>query len=499
MQSSAVFFGATFEEILDDLSSRFIINVPEAELSSVERICFQVEQAHWFYEDFIRELKPELPSFQLKTFSARIFKHCPLLHQWAHEHERAYADFMQYRFRIPVCGAIILNANLDKCVLVKGWSSKSGWGFPKGKINQDEEYDCCAIREVLEETGYDVGPLLKKPDYIELTMREQRIRLYIIQGVPEDTLFIPRTRKEISQISWIKLDDLPTYKTTEPRPGNGSLNYVKSGPYRFYMVVPFMNKLRQFVNQRKKILRKDHKAEKIVKESASPLGQSNTALAKQPVETSNALKSLLGVGSEGTAPAGFAASPAVSQPQPEHQPPNVNGNNMLQELFASSQQPSQSIHPQQQPHFSPQQQQFMQQQQFAQQQHLQHQQHQQINILQQLQQASVLQQQQQHQQQQQQFQQQQLQQQSPQNGTIHRASFVEELLKANKGNTLDTSSANSSPLPSTDNLRRNSLLSVLQGRPKEQTPPPQQQNMNPLDAFLHPQAIQSNHYATYAD
>lgn len=57
---------------------------------------------------------------------------------------------MQYRFRIPVCGAIILNANLDKCVLVKGWSSKSGWGFPKGKINQDEEYDCCAIREVCD-------------------------------------------------------------------------------------------------------------------------------------------------------------------------------------------------------------------------------------------------------------------------------------------------------------------------------------------------------------
>lgn len=105
---------------------------------------------------------------------------------------------MQYRFRIPVCGAIILNSNLDKCVLVKGWSSKSGWGFPKGKINQEEEYDCCAIREVLEETGYDIGPLLKKTDYIELTMREQRIRLYIIQGVPEDTQFIPRTRKEIS-------------------------------------------------------------------------------------------------------------------------------------------------------------------------------------------------------------------------------------------------------------------------------------------------------------
>lgn len=44
----------------------------------------------------------------------------------------------------------------------------------------------------------------------------------------------------MQQISWIKLDDLPTYKTTEPKPTNGSFNYVKSGPYRFYMVVPFM-------------------------------------------------------------------------------------------------------------------------------------------------------------------------------------------------------------------------------------------------------------------
>ncbi|KAL0080287.1 DCP2-domain-containing protein [Phycomyces blakesleeanus] len=232
LQSGVVLANATFEEILDDLSrqttshavGRFIINVPDVELKSVERICFQVEQAHWFYEDF----------------------HCPLLRQWAHEHERAYADFMQYRFRIPVCGAIMINAALDKCVLVKGWSSKSGWGFPKGKINQDEEYDCCAIREVydispverlvLEETGYDVEPLLKQQDYIELTMREQRIRLYLIVGVPEDTDFVPRTRKEISEIAWFKFDELPTYKAINNVPEA----HIRTGGYRFYMVVPFV-------------------------------------------------------------------------------------------------------------------------------------------------------------------------------------------------------------------------------------------------------------------
>lgn len=32
--------------------------------------------------------------------------------------------------------------------MVKGWNSKSSWGFPKGKINKDEKESECAIREV---------------------------------------------------------------------------------------------------------------------------------------------------------------------------------------------------------------------------------------------------------------------------------------------------------------------------------------------------------------
>ncbi|KAJ2960233.1 hypothetical protein NQZ79_g4438 [Umbelopsis isabellina] len=222
----------SFEDILDDLSSRFVINVPEEELASVERICFQIEQAHWFYEDFVREQKPELPSFSLKNFSAKIFQHCPLLRQWENEHERAFADFMQYKIRIP------------------GWSSKSGWGFPKGKINKDEENDICAAREVLEETGFDITPYIEPQNFLETTLREQRIRLYIICGVPENSEFIPRTRKEISQIAWFKLTELPTYKV-EKKTANGvksdseasrhkGVSPNKVNGNRFYMVVPFV-------------------------------------------------------------------------------------------------------------------------------------------------------------------------------------------------------------------------------------------------------------------
>ena len=43
--AASAFSQLTFAEVLEDLSSRFIVNLPAEELSSIERICFQVEQA----------------------------------------------------------------------------------------------------------------------------------------------------------------------------------------------------------------------------------------------------------------------------------------------------------------------------------------------------------------------------------------------------------------------------------------------------------------------
>jgi len=123
---------ASFEEILEDLSSRFILNLPEEELGSPERICFQLEEAHWYYEDFIRELHPSLPSYTLRKFSEIFFQvtDLPLLlhgagsgghdgdtDQWDWEdfaNGRAYERFMRYKLRVPVCGAILINETWDK-------------------------------------------------------------------------------------------------------------------------------------------------------------------------------------------------------------------------------------------------------------------------------------------------------------------------------------------------------------------------------------------------
>ncbi|KAF8394997.1 hypothetical protein HHK36_018936 [Tetracentron sinense] len=153
-----------------------------------------------------------------------------------------------------------------QCLLVKGWKTGSCWGFPRGKRNKDEEDHTCAIREtaeltsftfkftpssyalvkfwktllfqVLEETGFDVSKLLKMDDFFEVTIGQQRVQLYIIAGVKDDTVFAPQTKKEISEISWHRVDELPAGNDVVSRGTNG---------LKLYMVGPFLASLKAWI------------------------------------------------------------------------------------------------------------------------------------------------------------------------------------------------------------------------------------------------------------
>ena len=175
----------------------------------------------------------------------RIFQHCPLMSQWSpYHHVTAFSEFLAYKTRVPVRGAILLNHDLDEVVLVKGWKKGASWSFPRGKINKDEKDLDCAIREVYEETGFDIREAGLVTDeenmkFIEITMREQHMRLYVFRGVPTDAHFEPRTRKEISKIEWYKLSELPT------------LQKNKLNTNKFYMVAPFLHPLRKWIAQQR--------------------------------------------------------------------------------------------------------------------------------------------------------------------------------------------------------------------------------------------------------
>ena len=224
----------------------------------MERICFQVEEAQWFYEDFIRPLDPGLPSLNLRDFCLLIFQHCPIFSAYsAYHHAQAFQEFLAYKTRVPVRGAIMLNENMDEVVLVKGWKKGANWSFPRGKINKDEPDLDCAIREVYEETGYDIKAAglvedEKASKYIEMNLREQHMRLYVFRGVPMDTYFEPRTRKEISKINWWRLADLPTLKKKkQQQEGRGEDLAVNAN--KFYMVAPFLPQLKKWISLQRKL------------------------------------------------------------------------------------------------------------------------------------------------------------------------------------------------------------------------------------------------------
>ncbi|CAL1531845.1 unnamed protein product [Lymnaea stagnalis] len=230
--------------VLDDLSSRFIINSRPEEVTSIIRIFFLVENAYWFYLDFHRAENPDLKECSLKEFALNLISHCPQLKQYTLEFDKHFEAWKQYKRTIATCGAIILDQDLKHVLLVQSFSSKNSWGFPKGKINHNEAPEDCAAREVLEETGFDIKPYMDPQEYLEKFSNEQISRLYIVAGVPINSTFLPKTRREIRDIQWFPMDTLPTHR------GDQTLKEAVGQNLNLYTVTPFLRSLRIWIKNR---------------------------------------------------------------------------------------------------------------------------------------------------------------------------------------------------------------------------------------------------------
>lgn len=141
------------KEIVDELLARFIVNLPQKELEP-DRIFFHMQEAYWFYLDFFLHSSNQ-PYLNLKAFSQIIFDECPFSICPKINFDTLYTKFRNYQIQIPRYGAILLNQNLDKILLVMNWKQTS-YSFPKGQINQNESELDCAAREVWEEIGYSI-------------------------------------------------------------------------------------------------------------------------------------------------------------------------------------------------------------------------------------------------------------------------------------------------------------------------------------------------------
>eukprot|EP00033_Pygsuia_biforma_P004706 GCRY01005159.1.p1 GENE.GCRY01005159.1~~GCRY01005159.1.p1 ORF type:complete len:260 (-),score=21.90 GCRY01005159.1:257-1036(-) len=218
---------------LQDICSRFVVNAPDEEYQSFERLFGQIEQAHWFYTDFYRAKNPSFPAYSLKAFGEQIFHFSPILKEHEDDYYNYFLEYLKHKKSADVYGGVLLNPTMTKCIIVKGFAKHSSWSFPRGKIDYEEEPHDCAIREVQEEIGFDITSRLKRSHYVETVFCEHKTRLYMIENVLETTLFQPQTRQEISRIEWAVIDELPAQRG-------------KHHPYRgrYFMVIPFVRCVR---------------------------------------------------------------------------------------------------------------------------------------------------------------------------------------------------------------------------------------------------------------
>lgn len=114
--------------------------------------------SHWFYEDFLRPLNDKLPSLNLRKFSIYILQTAslsvPLIRQYVSSGseaiesgaaavqdwqslggktyglEAAFDEFMKYKTRVPVCGAVLLTEDLKSVSTARGMLPRLAMSSP---------------------------------------------------------------------------------------------------------------------------------------------------------------------------------------------------------------------------------------------------------------------------------------------------------------------------------------------------------------------------------
>jgi 8-oxo-dGTP pyrophosphatase MutT (NUDIX family) len=101
----------------------------------------------------------------------------------------------------------------DGTVLLVHRPKYDDWTFPKGKANEDETDEECALREVHEETGLrcELEHELTTTNYVDARGRPKRVRWWTMREIADDG-FTPNG--EVDELRWLDRDaavELLTY------------------------------------------------------------------------------------------------------------------------------------------------------------------------------------------------------------------------------------------------------------------------------------------------
>lgn len=112
---------------------------------------------------------------------------------------------------IQAGGGLLLNEHQELLMIFR----RGSWDLPKGKLDEGETMEACALREVEEETGVghlELGGLvgITRHQYFDPYIKEDVIKEthWYAMNVKGRPALIPQTEEDITDISWVPLQEV---------------------------------------------------------------------------------------------------------------------------------------------------------------------------------------------------------------------------------------------------------------------------------------------------
>lgn len=112
---------------------------------------------------------------------------------------------------IIAAGGLVLNEKNDILMIFR----RGKWDLPKGKLDEGEKIEDCAVREVMEETGLtqlDLGRLLviTQHTYFDQWIKKAVIKQthWYLMKASLDQPLVPQTTEDIESIEWVSKSQL---------------------------------------------------------------------------------------------------------------------------------------------------------------------------------------------------------------------------------------------------------------------------------------------------
>jgi 8-oxo-dGTP pyrophosphatase MutT (NUDIX family) len=157
-----------------------------------------------FIDEFnFHTVKAMIHEMELPRIHAGVFLH--------NDVEAVLKSFRKKLFPIQAAGGLVHTDDQELLLIFR----RGKWDLPKGKVDEGESLETCAIREIKEETGIDIiqneGPLCTTyhtyHQFGKHILKESHWFLMKAEKRP----FIPQIDEDIEKCEWVPIDRLAPY------------------------------------------------------------------------------------------------------------------------------------------------------------------------------------------------------------------------------------------------------------------------------------------------